>query len=387
MHRFIFSTARAMLAAAALFSLPASQAAAPAWITTWAAAPDSEGPALASQTVRQEVRVSIGGARLRIRLSNAYGTAPLSIGAVKIGRAASPASVRPLLFNGSATLSIAPGADALSDALDFPVAPLDELAVSIHANTSSGPSTIHSDARQDAQITGAGTAASRYFLSEVLVEAPAGARAIVIVGDSISDGDGSTPNHNARWPDALAARLQTEPRLASVAVVNAGISGNRLLDAGPVGPSMLQRFERDALAKPGVRWILLEAGLNDIGLSGAIAGEPVSAGRIIEGLKELAARARARGIAVWAVTLTPYGGAQQPLRHNRLAEAKRQEVNAWIRSAGSFDRVIDFDAAVRDPQRPARMLPAYDSGDHVHPNDSGYRALAAAVPLQFFREK
>lgn len=376
-----------MLAAAALFALPAAQAAAPAWITTWAAAPDSEGPALANQTVRQAVRTSIGGARLRIRLSNAYGTAPLSIGAVTIGRAASPASVRPLLFNGSAALTIAPGADALSDALDLPVAALDELAVSIDVKATGGPSTIHSDARQDAQITGAATDASRYFLSDVLVEAPAGARAIVIVGDSISDGDGSTRNRNARWPDALAARLQSEPRLASVAVVNAGISGNRLLEPGPVGPSMLQRFERDALAKPGVRWILLEAGLNDIGLSGAIPGAPVSADRVIEGLKELAARARSRGIAVWGATLTPYGGADQPLRHNPSAEAKRQEVNTWIRSSRSFDRVIDFDAAVRDPGQPARILPAYDSGDHVHPNDSGYRALAAAVPLHFFSEK
>lgn len=355
------------------------------WLVTWAAAPDTAGPAMREVTVRQAVRVSAGGVAVRIRLSNALGAAPLTLGPVSLGRAANGArSQRQVLFGGKSTVTIAKGASALSDALPFRVVPLDELSLSILVNGEIAAPTIHSDARQTAFLgqDGGASTTHRYFITDVLVQARAAS--IVIVGDSISDGDGSRVDRNARWPDALATRLQRAS--GAVAVVNSGISGNRLLNDGPVGDSMLQRFKRDALDKEGVRWIVLEAGLNDIGLSGeaGLPGGEVSAAQVIAGLQNLALRARAKGIKVWAATLTPYGGALAPLRHNEGAETKRVAVNAWIRQSRAFDHVLDFDAAIRDPRQPSHIAPAYDSGDHVHPNDAGYGKLAKSVPLGFF---
>jgi lysophospholipase L1-like esterase len=375
------------------------------WVASWGAAPDSDGPALQRQTVRQVVRISAGGEQLRLRLSNAYGKAAMVIGPVHVARSSGGATTEAgsdhvVLFNGHATVTIPKGGDALSDPVNFAVAPLDQLAVSLYVPQSRGPSTLHSDARQDSFLVkglDAGAShvlanpekqASRYFLSEVQVKPASGGHALVVVGDSITDGDQSTLGANARWTDALASRLQTDPKLAGVAVVNAGISGNRLLHEGPVGESMLARFGRDALAREGVKWILLEGGLNDIGLADDFPGPGAhaTADDVIAGLKQLVAQARAKGIAVWGATCVPYGGAQNPLHHTPAAEAKRLAVNAWIRAPGNFDRIVDFDAAVRDPDQPTRLRPAFDSGDHVHPNDAGYRMLAASVPLAFFSE-
>jgi lysophospholipase L1-like esterase len=230
---------------------------------------------------------------------------------------------------------------------------------------------------------------SRYFLTDVEVAADPAARAIVILGDSVTDGVGSTENRNARWPDALAERLQADPALADIAVVNSGIAGNRIVNDGAApyrGPSSLSRFDRDVLGKPGVRWVLLLQGSNDVSAGDVLKtpNEKVSAEQIIDGMKTLIARARAKGIKIWGGTLLPKGGAAFPAPPSEEARIKRQAVGKWIRTSGAFDAVVDFEKVVRDPANPDRLLPAYDSGDHLHPNDAGYRAMAAALDLSLF---
>lgn len=370
------------------------------WSAAWAAAPDSPGPALPAQTIRQVVRTSVAGSGVRIRLSNLFGAAPLSIGPVHLGAhvggsRVAPGSDRLLRFAGQSAVTIAPGASVLSDPVDMPVGALQDLAVSLYLPAGAEVATLHGagmqtawlskagDATAAASIEGAHTDDSRYFLTdvEVLSAAP---RALVVVGDSITDGIGSGNDRNARWTDALAARLQRTPDLATVAVVNAGIAGNLLLkDASEpfVGPSTLSRFERDALDKPGVRWVLLHQGINDLAAATLLnrPADQVSADQVIAGMKTLAARARARGLKVWAGTLLPFEGTKR--FYSGAAEAQRQAVNAWIRSGGAFDAVVDFDQALRDPAHLGRLLPAFDSGDHLHPNAAGYQAMAGLVDL------
>jgi lysophospholipase L1-like esterase len=375
------------------------------WIATWAAAPDSPGPPLKAQTVRQIIRTSIGGSSLRIRLSNLFGTASVTFGPVHVAKAASGSAIKQgtdhaVTFGGKPTVTIARGTDALSDPVTFRVAALEELAVSLYLPAGTETSTIHSTAIQTAFISpGDATAAtifpksetdnSRYFLTDIEVAASADARAIVIVGDSVTDGVGSTEDGNARWPDALAARLQANQALASIAIVNSGISGNRILNDGAepyLGPSTLARFDRDALNKLGVRWILLLQGINDITAAEVLKTprDQVSAQQIIDGMKTLIARAHKKGIKIWGATLLPRGGAQGSRPHTAAGEAKRQTLNAWIRTSGAFDAVIDFEQVMRDPARPDHLNPAFDSGDHTHPNDAGYKAMAAAIDLRLF---
>ena len=287
-----------------------------------------------AQTVRQIIRTSIGGSSVRIRLSNLFGTKPVTIGPLHVAKHATGSAIQPgtdhaVTFGGKPTVTIAPGGDALSDPVAFSVAALEELAVSLYVPARTGPSTIHGTAIQTAFIsrTGDTTAAtifpagetdgSRFFLTDVEVAGSADARAIVIVGDSITDGVGSTRDHNVRWPDALAQRLQATAALASIAVVNSGMSGNRILNDGVepfVGPSVLSRFDRDALSKPGVHWILLLAGINDISAADALAAprDNVSAQQIIDGMKMLIARAHDKGIKIWGGTLTPFKGVEAP---------------------------------------------------------------------------
>jgi lysophospholipase L1-like esterase len=371
------------------------------WVGTWGAVPDSAGPALQAQTVRQIIRTSVGGSALRIRLSNLNGTGPITFGPVHVALHASESAIKPgsdhaLTFSGKPTVILAKGESVLSDPVVMHVDALQELAISVYLPNATGPSTIHGDAQATAYITdhGDATAATslpnpeqlgnRLFLTDVEVEANASARVLVAVGDSITDGYQSTPDANRRWPDVLAARLQAAPKMASVAVVNSGISGNRILNDG-AGPSALSRFDRDALNKAGVHWIVLLEGINDIG----VAGQPptpkddVSAQQIIDGMKTLIARAHAKDIKIYGATLTPFGGAEWPY-HTPEGEVKRQAVNAWIRSSGAFDAVIDFDKITRDPARPDRFLPAYDSGDHLHPSDAGYKAMAESIDLGLF---
>lgn len=395
-----------------LFLLGASAATTPSlsavegsWVAAWTAAPDSAGPPFDRQSIRQIVRTSIGGSRVRIRLSNLFGAEPVRIGSIHVAAHARGSSVvaettRPVTFNGAPTVTVAAGAVALSDPVAFPVLALQELAVSFYLPSRVATSTVHGSALQTAFITQGDQAAvavwanadadtSRFFLTDVEVEADGPARAVVILGDSITDGVGSTRDANRRWSDALAERLQADPALASLSVVNAGIAGNRLLNDGVepfVGPSSLSRFDRDALDKPGVRWVILLQGSNDISASDMLETlkDRVTAPQIIAGMQTLIARAHARGIQIWGATMLPRGGVQKPFVTTAAGTAARAIVNDWIRTGGAFDAVIDFERIMRDPERPDRLLPAFDSGDHLHPNDAGYRAMAAAVDLRRF---
>ena len=372
------------------------------WTASWSAAPDAAGPALAPQSIRQIVRISSGGTRVRVRLSNLYGKAPLVVGQARVGAHASGSAIvagsdHALLFGGRPGVTIAPGASVLSDGVGMAVAPLQELAISLYLPAPVAQATIHGAAMQTAYAAlGADRTAaavfpdsqltrSRYFLTDVEIGGAPDRRTLVVLGDSISDGIGSTEGGNRRWTDALAERLQASPTLAKVAVSNAGIAGNRLLRDGNeiyVGTGMLARFERDALAKPGVRTIVLAGGINDISASvllRAAPAEQASAQQIIDGMQALIRRAHAKRVQVWGATLIPYAGTDD--FYSDEGEKKRQAVNAWIRTSRAFDTVVDFDRAVRDPAHPERLLAAYDSGDHLHPNDAGYQAMAAAVNL------
>lgn len=303
------------------------------WVAAWGAAPVSAGPALQAQTVRQRIRSSIGGSHVRLRLSNLFGTVPLTIGPVHVAKPASGSAIEPgtdraLTFAGKATITIVAGSSVLSDPIAFPLAALEELAVSLYLPDGTREPTIHGFGNQVAYFaSGDATAATefpegetgnhRYFLTDLEVVADPVARAIVVLGDSITDGVGSAAGQNARWPDVLAARLQADPIYATIAVVNAGVAGNRILNdaAAPYrGPSSLSRFDRDALDKPGVRWILLLQGGNDI--SGAdvlkTPRDQVSARQIIEGMQALITRAHAKGIKIFGATLLPKGGRRFP---------------------------------------------------------------------------
>jgi lysophospholipase L1-like esterase len=362
---------------------------------------------VSAKTIRQVVRPSIGGSSVRLRLSNLFGARPVTIGPVRVAKDAGESAIQPgtdraATFGGKPTVTIAQGADVLSDPVAFPVAALEQLAISLYVVDSGKASTWHGVGMQTAYIangdvtaapklTASETDTSRYFLTDVEVAATADARTIVVIGDSITDGVGSTGDRNKRWPDALAERLQADPALASIAVVNSGIAGNRLLNdaSSPfVGPSLLSRFERDALSKPGVRWIVLLSGSNDISAADMLdtPKNRVSAQQLIEGMQQLVARAHAAGIKVYGATLLPNAGVQKPFVQTREARARRNELNAWIRSSGAFDAVVDFERLMGDPARPDHLAPVYDSGDHLHPNDAGYKAMAAAIDLQVFRE-
>lgn len=379
------------------------------WVAAWTASPDSADAPLKAGTIRQIVRVSLGGSAIRLRLSNLFGTGPLTLGPVHVARRASGSSIQPgtdhtVTFKGQPTLTLPKGESALSDPIPMAVPALQELAVSLYLPTDTGPSTVHGLGNQTAYLTEAGDATaaiafplghtddSRFFLTDVDVLGGPQAQALVAFGDSITDGAGSTLDQNARWPDALAARLQADPAGATLAVVNAGIAGNRILNDGAspfIGPSGLSRFDRDALSKPGVRWILLLAGGNDVSASDMLSApkERVSAAQIIEGMKALIGRAHAKGLRIGGATLLPNAGVQKPFIRTEAGAAKRQAINAWIRSSGAFDAVVDFEQVMRDPAHPDRLLPAYDSGDHLHPNDAGYRAMAAAIDLSALTQK
>ncbi|STR25649.1 GDSL-like Lipase/Acylhydrolase [Janthinobacterium lividum] len=399
-------------------SVPLAHAAEPAhaWLASWTASPQavwssdflfpSNVPAvLHGHTVRQVARLSVGGPRVRIVLSNAYGKAPLRIGAATVALAASGSaieagSLRTLTFSGQPAASVAPGAPLVSDPVELSVPDLARLTVSIHLPQASPVATFHWDGRETAWIApqdqtraariddapGVQTTTARLLLSAIQVEAAPGAQGaqtVAILGDSITDGATASLGMDARWPDFLAKRLAPH----GVAVINAGISGARLLSDG-MGDNALARFERDVLTQPGVRTVVVLLGINDISWPGtafAPRQKRPALEELTNGYTQLVAQARSCGVRVIAATLTPFEGALPgtPLSNYYQPEkdALRQQLNAWIRASGSFDAVLDFDALARDPAHPLRLLPAYDSGDHLHPGDAGNRALAEGIDL------
>jgi lysophospholipase L1-like esterase len=386
-----------------------------AWIDTWTASPqpiwDAEffAPinvprALRNQTVRQIASVSIGGNRVRVVLSNEYGSKPLVIGAAHVALAGSGAAIvagsdRALSFDGHPSVTIPPGAPVISDPVDLAVAPLSDVAVSLFLPDQTPLTTFHWEGVQTAYISAEGnfagdadmkanfTMKARVFLSGIMVDAAPNARGLVMFGDSITDGANSTPDANHRWPDILARRLN-EAGGAPIAVLNEGISGARVL-SDRMGVNALARFDRDVLSLPHADTVVLMMGINDIGWPGCILApnEPApSAEDIIDGYKQLIARAHLHGMRIIGATLTPFEdtfkGTAIEGYYNADKEQKRQAVNRWIRSSGAFDGVIDFDAVARDPNRPAHILAAYDSGDHLHPQDDGYKAMADSIDLK-----
>jgi lysophospholipase L1-like esterase len=378
--------------------------AAETWYGTWGAAPAGPAPvgtymSFSNQTLRLIAHASIGGSRARVRLSNELGRGPVQIGAAWIGLSASGASLvggsnRQLRFGGGAGASIAAGAALRSDPVDLAIPAQANLAVSLYLPGSVQAATVHDAAYQTSYVSAAGNQAASAglgvqrtlyswpFLTEIDIGTTRASATLIALGDSQTDGVRSTSNANQRWPDYLARRLLTETGSGAlpVGVVNRGISGNRLLgdaDNTPLaGKDALERFDRDVLATSGARFLVILIGINDI--INSSSPNAALADQITAGYLRLVARARTRGMRVLGATLLPFEGYTW---YSAAREAVRHRVNTWIRGAGAFDAVLDFDAAVRDPGRPTRLLPARDGGDHLHPGDAGYEAMARAVPL------
>jgi lysophospholipase L1-like esterase len=398
-----------LVPAALLFGLVSVAAAQEHWVATWAAspqAPRAAAPGRAAQapsgfnnqTVRMVVHTSIGGRRARVQLSNAFGTAPLKIGAAHVAlrdkeSAILPASDHALTFSGKASFTIPPGAEIISDSVDLDVPKLGDLAISVYVPGEVPAPTTHGTGLHTTYISKAGdfTAAPSiadatksqawYLISSVDVMAPPDTRLVVAYGDSITDGATSTPDTDSSWPSQLAQRLLANKATTNVAIVNQGISGNRVLSDG-AGISALARFDRDVLAQPGVQWVIVMEGINDIGLGAKDAS--VTADDLIAAHKQMIERAHMRGIRVIGATLTPFQGAAY---YSDEGEAIRAALNDWIRTGKAYDAVIDFDAATRDPDNPKQIRPAYNIRDHLHPNDAGYKAMADAFDLSMFTRK
>jgi lysophospholipase L1-like esterase len=405
------------------------------WVGTWATAPQAapKGPAqtLHNQTLRLIVHTSVGGKKVRIKISNTFGDQPLLIGAARIARRASEANIDPatdrvLKFHGNASTTIPPRSMVVSDPADLDVPALSDLAISLFFSESAALTTSHILAKQTNYVsaeTGDATAQAKFpvaktitfwpFLTGVDVHASPHAAAIVALGSSLTDGDGSTRDTNRRWPDVLAERLQNAGgEDAQLGVLNEGIIGNRLLSdtqsprqaggpppLGPVwdqlgpalGQSGLARFDRDALAQAGVKYVILALGVNDILFPGSFIpqSETVTAQDLIKGNRQLIALAHKRRIRAIGTTIPPFEHAlfRNPSYDRFYSpenEKIRHEVNAWIRTSGEFDGVIDFDEAVRDPDHPTQILPAYDSGDHLHVNNAGNVAQGNIISLALF---
>ena len=411
------SLAVAIAALGAVATLPA-QSRLDSWVTTWTTAQMLVAPAgpprparqkgpeasnlpasFADQTVRMVTHVSVGGRRIRVELSNMVGGQPLEIGAahVAIHKGAGDlveGTDRTLTFGGSATFTIPPGAIVASDPVDLELAPLSELAVSLYLPRDTGAPANHNVGLHTAYISKGNVVASQnmpeaatmrayVWLSAVDVVAPSDASTVVALGDSITDGFATTPDANMAWPTLLAKRMKENKATQYVAVVNQGISGNQVLRDG-AGISALARLDRDVLTRPGVKWVILLEGINDINIRTRPNGpNPLTAEELIWGYRQIIERCHAQGIKVIGATLTPAEGVPT---YAALGEEIRVAVNRWIRTKGNFDALVDLDAAVRDPQRPATLKEEFDSGDHIHPNDKGNQAMADAFDLGVFKK-
>jgi lysophospholipase L1-like esterase len=345
------------------------------------------------------VRTSIGGRGVRVQLSNAFGNPALSIGAAHVAlrhkdAAIVPASDRILTFAGRASFIIPPGALVVSDPVDLDVPKLADLAISLYLPEDTGPPTVHplglhttyianGDATADATLNPSTTTTAYFWVSGVDVLAPSSASAIVAFGDSITDGFGTTANKDQAWPTLLASRLASNKSTAMLSVLNLGVSGNRVL-RDVAGTNALARFDRDVLARPGVHWMIVLEGINDITFSaipGIPPGQAVTAEDLIWGYRQMIERAHMHGIKVAGATIMPVEGVAT---YTDNGESVRQAVNQWIRTSGAFDAVIDFDALTRDPSNPKRLRSEFDAGDHVHPNDAGNQAMADVINLSTF---
>ncbi|WP_051772651.1 SGNH/GDSL hydrolase family protein [Saccharothrix sp. NRRL B-16314] len=386
------------------------------WAHTWVSSPQPTNPAdlppdpfvrdgvaLADATVRQTIRASVGGDRLRLRFSNAFGRTALTLTAVsvafpeEVGKSAVRAgSTRPVTFHGRTSVVVPVGAQVVSDGVDLAVPPDADLTVTVfladgspadaltsHPGSRTTSHLLRGDHVDAVDLPGATTVDHWFLLSGVEVWSTRTTTAVVTLGDSLTDGRGSTTNGNDRWPNLLAHRLRSNPATADVAVLNQGIGGNQVAGQG-LGPSALARLDRDVLALGGVTWLVLFEGVNDIGTAAPTpAAQKQVTDDLVAAYEQVVERAHARGIAVCGATLTPLGGSayDDPDGHR---EASRQAVNEWVRTSGRFDAVLDLDAATRDPEEPKSLLRAYDEGDHLHLSPAGYQALADAVRLDLF---
>ena len=382
------------------------------WVGSWAASqqlvesrnslnPDD----LRDATLRQVIHLSLGGSEIRVRLSNRFGTQPYHVSSVHVAQVASrtagtikPETDKALTFSGTSDVTIPMGADYVSDPLVYPVAPLSDLAITLHTDLPPSEQTghpgsratsffVHGDQVSAAELPNAHKIEHWYFIAGVDVPAAPDATAIVTLGDSITDGHGATTDGNDRWPDVLAKRLQSNTGTRNINVLNHGIGGNRLLLDG-LGPNALARFDHDVTAQAGVRYLIILEGINDIGTLAREHEVPAAehnglVRHMIGAYEQMIARAHTHGIKVIGATILPFAGSGY-YHPGGTSETDRQRVNEWIRTPGHFDAVVDLDRVTRDPQQPDRLLPAYDSGDHLHPSPAGYAAMAEAIPLSLF---
>ena len=385
-----------LVAATLVFTLPSFAAAPAHWVGTWATAPvavaNSHKAFATDTTLRETVHVSLGGSPIRVVFTNELGTEPLTLGGATAAIPTTNATV--LTFNGHPTIIIPPGAVVVSDPVALNLPPLSDLILTLfipaqtlttltaHPFADSTNYAAPGNQLTSPTFTDSQKASSWPFLKDIEVDAPK-ASSIVTFGDSITDGAHSTLDANARWPDVLAQRLHANPATRNLAILNEGIGGNRILNDN-YGPNALARFDRDVLAQASVKYLILLEGINDIGhaYDPTKPYDVVTAADLITGLSQLAGRAHTHGIKVFGATLTPYVGAGYS---SPAGEVVRQAANQWIRTTPELDGVIDFDKAIQDPANPTVFAPADDSGDHLHPNDTGYKAMGDAIDLKLFR--